>query len=569
MYRVFGLYRGVWHFASLPDLLRIGKTSLSGTLLAVFAAFLLVRMEAVPRSVFPLYGVLIILLLGGARFCYRWFKDRKLYTIAGEPVLIIGAGRAGDMLVRELLRDHEHRYLPIAFLDDDPNKIKREMHGLPIVGNIDDLADIVNDFAIDMVIIAIPSATAKQMRRIVTLCEHSEIPFRMLPKIQDLVLEKTILEEIKEVAIEDLLGRDTVTLDWQSIKSALCGNTILVTGSGGSIGAELCRQITRLNPAALILFERSEYHLFMIEQELRHKIPDLKLHTVLGDVCDRTAVVDVMQKFKPKMVFHAAAYKHVSMLQEQLRQAMQNNVLGTRILTQVADQFGVAVFVLISTDKAVNPTNVMGASKRIAELICQNMDRHSSTRFVTVRFGNVLGSAGSVVPIFNDQIRRGGPVTVTHPEVSRYFMTIPEACQLIMQAATQGQGGEIFVLNMGESVKIATLAEQMIKLAGKHAENTVKIKYIGLRPGEKLYEELFHEQESLQKTKHAKILLADYRKVDWQNLNKALDDIDNACQINDIAQLHTLLNTLVPEFNSEHETHPILNKNVTQKLAVN
>ncbi len=547
VYWYFGLYRGVWRFASLPDLFRIIKAAVIGSVVSAFVVFLMIRMQYVPRAVFPLYVGLLVLLLGGARFIYRWFKDHRLYNAIGQQVLIVGAGSAGEMLVRDFLRDSSQNYLPVAFVDDDLHKHHREIHGVPVLGSCDDIAVMVETFAIDLIIIALPSANTEQMQRVVSLCEQTEKPFLTVPRVEDLSTGQAILDDLREVSIEDLLGREPVTLDWDKIKQIITQKCILVTGGGGSIGSELCRQIARMRPKQLIIFEQSEYNLFQIEQELITHYTVLNFIPYLGDICDPVAVNDVLRQYQPQLVFHAAAYKHVPMLEGQIRQAVLNNILGTQILAQAVADADCEAFVMVSTDKAVNPANIMGMSKRIAEIFCQNLNETTNTCFITVRFGNVLGSAGSVIPIFQEQIRYGGPVTVTHPDISRYFMTIPEACQLVMQACILGRGGEIFVLNMGKAVEIRYLAEQMIRLAGKIPYQDIKIEYTGLRPGEKLYEELFHEKEPLQKTQHEKILLANSRLVDWNGLLEQLTQLQLACQRNQKQQLLRLMKQLVPE----------------------
>jgi FlaA1/EpsC-like NDP-sugar epimerase len=386
------------------------------------------------------------------------------------------------------------------------------------------------------------------MRRLVGLCERTGVPFRTLPPMDRLMSGQVTLNQLREVSIDDLLGREPIALDWQAIASGLKGNRVLVSGAGGSIGSELCRQIARLEPSHLILLDSSEFNLYAIEMELLKSFPKLQISRYLNDVVDRAAIEKIFQRSRPEVIFHAAAYKHVPMLEDQIREAARNNILGTRVMAEVADRYGSESFVMISTDKAVNPANVMGTSKRAAEIFCQNLNQRSQTRFVTVRFGNVLGSTGSVVPLFKQQIEAGGPVTVTHREITRYFMTIPEACQLILQASVMGDGGEIFVLDMGEPVKIAYLAEQMIRLSGKLPGEDVDIVFTGLRPGEKLYEELFHEKEALQSTPHEKILLARHREFDWERLTEILDGMVIACNRYDEEEIRGQLNELVPEW---------------------
>jgi len=556
MFWGFGLYRGVWRFASVPDLVRIIKAVLAGVGLAAAAIFLFTRLLGVPRSVFVLDAILLVLLLGGPRFFYRWVKDRRLYHGESRNVLIVGAGQAGEMLVRDLLRDAQHAYRPVAFVDDDRAKRGKEIQGVRVVGDCEAIRSAVAELDVGLILIAVPSAKAREMRRIVHLCEQANVHFRMLPRMQDLVTGQVSLKELREVKIDDLLGRAAVRLDWPAITRGVQGKTILVTGGGGSIGSELCRQLGRLQPANLIVFEQSEFNLYSIEMELRRAFPDLPLTAVLGDVCDEVAVQRVLASQRPQVIFHAAAYKHVPMLEDQVRTAVRNNVLGTRTLATAASRHGCETFVMISTDKAVNPANVMGMTKRVAEIYCQNLGARSATHFITVRFGNVLGSAGSVIPLFQKQIAQGGPVTVTHPEITRYFMTIPEAAQLILQAGAMGQGGEIYVLDMGEPVKIAYLAEQLIRLSGKKPGEEIEIVYTGLRAGEKLYEELLHESEMLAGTRHPKILLARSRSVDLAEINVALDELAGASATADDRRLYGLLCQLVPEHQSRRPAEP-------------
>ena len=459
----------------------------------------------------------------------------------------MGAGSAGEMLVRDLMRDRQRAYVPVAFVDDDPAKKGKEIHGIRVVGKCSRLSKVCDRLAVDLVMLAVPSADSEQMQHIVNQVELTGLPFRTVPELSDLMTGNVRIDQLREVMIEDLLGREPVSLDWQGIKAGLAQRTVLVTGAGGSIGSELCRQLAELGVSSLVLVENGEFNLFSIEQELMHDYPGLQLYPHLVDVTEAPGVDWLFDKYRPQVVFHAAAYKHVPLLENQIREAVHNNVLGTRNVAIAADKWGAREFVLISTDKAVNPANVMGASKRAAEIYCQNLNDRSATSFITVRFGNVLGSTGSVIPLFKQQIKRGGPLTVTHPDIERYFMTTREACQLIMQASVLGQGGEIFVLDMGEPVKIVYLAEQLIRLSGKIPGEDIEIEYTGLRPGEKLYEELFHESEALVATGHEKIHLAQFRKVDWEQLNGAVDDLERACAAYDSERLGDILNDLVPE----------------------
>lgn len=547
----FGLYRGMWRFASIPDLIRILKSAFVGVLATVAASFLLIRLEAVPRSIFILDGILFILLLSGPRLIYRWIKDNHIYRGQGLRTLIVGAGRTGEMLVRDLLRTSNAAYNPVIFVDDDKAKIGREIHGVSVKGNCSEINDLITPFNIELILIAIPEIESRELRRIVDFCEQTQLPFKILPPLKDFVMGGSTVKELREVTIDDLLGRDAVNLDWSAISGEFRDVVVMVTGGGGSIGSELCRQIARQRPSKLIIYERNEYNLFTIEREIRIQYPNVELISVLADICDEIALQQVMELYRPSVIYHAAAYKHVPMLENQTRTAIRNNIFGSRLVAEIADRYRCNSFVLISTDKAVNPANMMGITKRVAEMICQSMAIRSKTRFVTVRFGNVLGSSGSVIPIFKEQIAKGGPVTVTHPEITRYFMTIPEACQLIMQANVLGNGGEIFVLDMGEPIKIAYLAEQMIRLSGKIPNDDINIVYTGLRPGEKMTEELFHVGEVLKLTKHPKVRLAESRNINTDELKEMLNNLVIYCENNDEGKMIEILYSLVPE----HQRH--------------
>lgn len=544
-----GLYRGLWRFASVPDFWNILRACLVGAFAAAILLFLYNRLVSVPRTVLVVYPLVLSILLGGPRLMYRYWKDSRLDLVGraqSERILVLGAGKAGEALVRDLRR--ENRYAPVGFLDDDTQLRGSRLHGIPVLGTLDQLPRLARETAAEMIVIAMPGANKVQMRRAVDLCEECKLPFRTVPRLEDVVAGRSSFNELKEVAIEDLLGREQVHLDWTAIRTRLSGKRVLVSGGGGSIGSELCRQVARLGAASLTVLELSEFNLYTIEQEMRRDCPDLLFNAWLGDCGDQATCERVFASTRPEVVFHAAAYKHVPLLQGQVREAFRNNVLGTQTMAEAADRHGAENFVLISTDKAVNPTSVMGACKRVAELFCQNLARQSTTRFITVRFGNVLDSAGSVVPLFRAQIRAGGPVTVTHPEVTRYFMTIPEACQLILQASVLGNGGEIFALDMGEPVKILDLAEQMIRLAGKHESGGVSIIYTGLRPGEKLFEELFHPLEQYSDTGHTKIFLAQPRDMAWSLLAAQLHQGEVAVREFDEQALRRILERLLPEF---------------------
>ena len=545
-----GLYKGLWRFASFPDLWNIARAALFGMILIIVSLTVLrgAEVRQVMGTVLA-YPAILFLALGLPRMCYRFWKDSRLpHSEPGsgvQRVLVLGAGRSGALLERELR--HRGGFDVVGFLDDDHRLVGAQVHGIPVLGSIDKLPRVCREVGADLAIIAMPSATNHQMQAVVEICEKSDIEFRTLPTLNDLGNKATRIDDLKRVVIDDLLGREPVSLVWDSIREGLAGKRVMITGGGGSIGSELCRQIARLNPVELIVVDNSEYALYRIDHELRSEFQDLIFYCVLGDICDSATVEKVVGEYKPDMIFHAAAYKHLPILQTQVREAFRNNVLGTMRLAEASERHAVGTFVLISTDKAVNPANIMGATKRVAEMYCQNMNARSRTRYITVRFGNVLNSNGSVVPLFKEQIANGGPVTVTHPEISRYFMTISEASQLIMQAAVLGSGGEIYVLDMGEPVKITYLAEQLIRLSGKEPGRDIQIVYTGLRPGEKLFEELFHELEPYEQTKHEKIFLAHPRQADWENLSSHLRTAELAVRRYDTRKIQQVLLLLVPE----------------------
>lgn len=554
-YYYFKIYRGLWRFSSLNDVLRILKASISAMILVIPVFYLTSTLQHLPRSVFPLYCIILATLLCGGRLMFRiqWDKrGRSKNDTNIKRVLIVGAGQAGEGLVRDLKRGNS--YQPVGFVDDNISKTGLEVHGIRVLGTTRQIDEFVNQYSVDLIFIAIPSARSVNMRRIVTYCETSNVPFRTLPSIPALAAGRVEVNALRAVNIEDLLGRDQVNLQWGKIAATIFGKRVLITGGGGSIGSELCRQILALKPASLAIVENSEFNLYKIDQELREKFPDTPIELGLISVTDEIAINHLFSRFQPELVFHAAAYKHVPMLQNQIRVAVFNNVLGTQTIAKASVAFGVEKFILISTDKAVNPTNIMGTTKRVAEIYCQNLDDKVETQFITVRFGNVLGSAGSVVPLFQKQLQAGGPLTVTHPDMQRYFMTIPEACQLIMQAMVNGHGGEIFVLDMGEAIKISYLAEQIIRLSGKEPGKDILIEYTGLRPGEKLYEELFHESEQLAPTEHEKLFKAKFRELDWHELTQTMRMLNTACSEYQEDELLILLRSLVPELQLETST---------------
>jgi len=517
----FGLYRGVWRFASLPDLKRIIAAVGVATLSAPVVLYMVQVAVLVPRSVLVLDPLLLVMIMGGNRFAYRSWKEHRLYEFADaerKPVLVLGAGDVAAGLVKELAHSREWRVE--GLLDDDPAMVGRLIQGLKVLGRLDELPEWAKRCDVQMAIIAMPLASYKARRRAVELCSLAGVRPMTVPVFDDLASGRVTVSQIRQVELDDLLGRDPVMLDNEGLHGLLQGRTVMVTGAGGSIGAELCRQIARFKPATLVLFELNEFVLYRMEQEFLEKFPNLRTACVIGDVKDAARLDQVMRQYAPSAVFHAAAYKHVPLMErENAWQAVRNNVLGTYTVARAAMRHGVEKFVLISTDKAVNPTNVMGATKRLAEMVCQGLQGSfspgsgggaSRTRFVVVRFGNVLGSTGSVIPKFQGQIASGGPITVTHPEITRYFMSIPEAAQLVLQAGLMGEGGEIFVLDMGEPVRIVDLAKDMIRLSG-FSEEDIPVVFTGLRPGEKLYEELLADDEHTLPTPHPKLRIAQAR----------------------------------------------------------
>jgi len=545
---VFGVHRGAWRFTSTYDLSVVIKSVVVGTLVSAVAIFLITKLVAVPRSVFPLHALFLVGLLIGGRIVYRLFRDGQIRSTKGRRVLIVGAGAAGNMLLRDLQRNSEADYHVVGFIDDDHSKKGREIQGVRILDRVSAIPTLSRLLRIELILIAIPSATAEEMRVVVDYCARAGVRFRTLPKVRDILDGSASTADLRSVQLDDLLGRDPVALDWDTMSEMIRGRRILITGGAGSIGSELCRQVARLDPEEVILVEQNEFNLYSLTLELEANFPDIRFSRLLGDVCDRVSMRYILNKHHPHIVFHAAAYKHVPMLQDQIRETIRNNTLGTRSVADAAIAAGVSKVVLISTDKAVNPSSFMGVSKRLAEMVGQLNNMTSDTRFITVRFGNVLGSAGSVVPLFDQQIRNGGPVTVTDPEMTRYFMTIAEACQLILQACSMGAGGEIFVLNMGEPVKIDYLARQMIRLAGKVPDEDIEVRYTGLRPGEKLSEELFHPEERLAPTAYEKILLAEGRALDTDSFWRRFEELSDAVEHYDHLRAKEIAVQLVPEY---------------------
>ena len=544
-----GLYRGIWRFASLPDLKRIIIAVGAGAVTAPVAIFMLQRLSEVPRSVLVLYPLLLMLFMGGSRFLYRSWKDGHLLTLraaASEPVLVLGAGEAAVDLLRELARSR--RWHVVGLLDDDPDLRGRLLNGVPVLGPLSGIVDHARRHGVRQVIMAMPEAAHALRRHAAQSATEAGLALLTVPAFGDLLSGRVSISQVRKVELEDLLGRDQVQLDDEGLHRLIAGKVVLVTGAGGSIGSELCRQIAGFKPRLLVFFELSEFALYGIEQEFSLRFPELAVACVIGDVRDEARLAQVFGGYRPDLVFHAAAYKHVPLMEEENAwQAVRNNVLGTWRVARAALAHGVEKFVLISTDKAVNPTNVMGASKRLAERVCQAISATSDrTGVVMVRFGNVLGSSGSVIPKFREQIVQGGPVTVTHPEIVRYFMLIPEAAQLVLQAGSMGGGGEILVLDMGEPVRIVDLARDMIRLSG-FTEEEIRIEFTGLRPGEKLYEELLADSETTLPTRHPKLRVA---RADGVPDGAWLDELAAwlACPDRDPGDVRRALRAWVPEY---------------------
>ena len=549
MFWVFGLYRGMWVFASLPDLMRIAKAVGYGTIAMMIVIVMTSSPQVIPRSILVAAPVLLLMIMGGSRALYRIVKESRRYgglIAKGKPVIVIGAGQAGANLVRELSRSAEWRL--VGLLDDDETKHGREIHGYKVLGNIADLPDCSARYKAQAAIIAMPQSSMEAQRRAVALCIRAGVKALILPTLTDVSSGDAALMHVRRIDLEDVLGRESVVIDAEPVGAMLRGRVVMITGGGGSIGSELCRQVVRFQPEQLVVLDISEFAVYRLTEELHERYPELQLVPCIGDVKDADLLDDIMQRYRPHIVFHAAAYKHVPLMEEvNAWQAVRNNVLGTYQVAHAAIRAGVSRFVLISTDKAVNPTNVMGASKRLAEMVCQVLHQGSGpTRFETVRFGNVLGSAGSVIPKFQEQIAKGGPITVTHPDITRFFMTIPEASQLVLQAASMGSGGEIFILDMGKPVRIVDLAKDLIRLNG-YAEEQVQITYTGLRPGEKLHEELLADEETTLPTHHHKLRVARAREVPHGFIQALLPWLMQRAVLSDDA-VRAHLQEIVPEY---------------------
>jgi FlaA1/EpsC-like NDP-sugar epimerase len=548
----FRLFEGLWRYASIYDLRAIVSAVVTSSVL--FAALTLgpTGARAYPRSIFITDALLLVLMLGGLRLSRRLYSELWVGG-RGRRILVFGAGNAGEMIVRDMKVNRDCGYRPIGFVDDDPAKVGRRIHGVPVLGTRNDLGAIIARHEPSELLIAIPTADPSTIRTIIRALDAFKLPIKIVPRLSDVIGAKIDVTEIRNLAVEDLLARPPVGLDPAAVKHLIRGRRVMVTGAGGSIGSELCRQIVKLNPASLVMFERYENSLHAVRLELEDGKPGCGLHPVIGDVGDTARVSAVMQQHRPEIVFHAAAHKHVPLMEESPCEAIKNNVRGTRLLAQAAEFYGVDRFIFISTDKAVNPTSVMGASKRLAEMAIQTQAIGSGTSFAVVRFGNVLGSNGSVVPRFLEQIRKGGPVTVTHPDMRRFFMLIPEAVQLVLHSASQAESGGIYVLEMGEQVRLVEMARDLIRLAGFVPEEEIAIVFTGLRPGEKLYEELVGVNETAGPSRIDKIHRVTSRVPPDPDFFSALEGIEKQAAESDVAAVLASLKQLIPEYGNSTE----------------
>jgi FlaA1/EpsC-like NDP-sugar epimerase len=556
-FRALGLLSGWWRYAGISDLFDITKAAVSSS----FGAFVILAVllhPLVPKSVIVIDMALTVLVIGGARFTVRFYSEyvsRQFPMATSKRTLIVGAGRGGNVVVRELQQNADLDYYPVGFVDDDRSKLGIKIQGVKVLGTTDELEQLIRTYKIERVLIAIPSAKAQLVERIITKCRAVNLEIKMVPPAHERV-NGVSMRQVRNVGVEDLLGREPVRLDTDHIRNSIAGKVLLVTGAAGSIGSELVRQAAAFAPRTIVLFERSENDLFRLTNELAVTHRQFDFVPIVGDILDVGTLREVFSQWRPTLVFHAAAYKHVPMMENNCFQAVVNNIFGTYNVALVARQFGAEHFVLVSSDKAVNPTNIMGVTKRVGELIILGL-RHQRTQCVAVRFGNVLGSNGSVLPTFQQQIARGGPVTVTHPDAMRYFMTIPEAAQLVLQASTIRQGGEIFVLDMGAPVKIVELARNLIRLSGLRPDEDVQIVYTGLRPGEKLHEELILNGEAFKPTTHNKIRVLDGGQHSFAEVQRWLDELSRMVEARDVHGLITALKTIVPEYRASSEVQAL------------
>jgi len=543
----FGLYHRLWRYASVKELVAISSAvTVSSLLIGMYAGFI---DSTLPKSIHLISWFLIIAAIGMSRLCIRVINCfRRRVPGKYSRVLIIGAGDAGAMIAREIEHRYYHQKKIVGFIDDDPYKQKKMIYGVKVVGSCKDIRRIVTEQFVNEIIIAMPSVEGTMVRKIVSECKQTDCSVKILPGMYELIDGKVTIQQLRNIDLEDLLRREPVRLDLNKISAYITGKSVLVTGAGGSIGSELCRQVAKVSPGKLILLGKGENSIYEIHRELTTKFPDLKVIPVIADIRDSERINRILGKYKPQVVFHAAAHKHVPLMEMQPEEAIRNNIFGTKCIAAAAERAGAEVFVMVSTDKAVNPTSIMGVTKRVAELVIQNMSKSSKTKFVTVRFGNVLGSRGSVIPLFKKQIATGGPITITHPDMQRYFMTIPEATQLVLQAGAMAKGGEVFVLNMGEPVKIVDLACDLIELSGLVPYSDIKIEYTGIRPGEKLFEELLTVEEGTTATKHEKIFVANLKMVNAKHLQQGLVELSQAMYNGDVS---SVMKRIVPTYSTE------------------
>ncbi|MBN2378021.1 MAG: polysaccharide biosynthesis protein [Sedimentisphaerales bacterium] len=590
---IFGFlhqYRGWWRYVSVPDLFAIIRGAFISTVILIFVHWLgmsiargrgllviLSAIDKVPESVILLDWIATIVVVCGARLAIRLYYEetRQTQSAAGVTrILIVGAGNAGELLLREINRMSEIVYKVEGFIDDDPRKLGVRIHGVPVLGNAEQIREIAMKRKVEEIVIALPSATNKQIRRVISFCQGAHLRFSTVPDLIEIASGKLSVSQMRDVDINDLLGRAPVELDTRQISEFIKNKVVMITGAGGSIGSEMCRQVGHYQPKMLVLIEQAENFLFFIERELNRNFPDIDIVAVICDVADRVRLDHVFDRYRPEVVIHAAAHKHVPLMELNPGEAIKNNVVGTRNVAEMADKYGTGNFVFISTDKAVNPTSIMGSSKRLAEMFIQCLNKRSKTDFSMVRFGNVLGSNGSVIPIFRQQIAAGGPVTVTHPDMQRYFMTIPEASQLVLQAATMGRGGEVFVLDMGEPVKIADLARDLITLSGFTVGEDIEINYTGMRPGEKLFEELATTGENMQPTRHPKIAIWNNVPPSEEQLDSVVQELIGLSDSDDHQAIVIAIKKVVPEYVGDvdskqlHEKHLAKNGNSDNKTGV-
>lgn len=563
VFNFFNMYNTLWKYASIKELKNIVIAIVLSNTMVI--SLLVISGKSFPRAVYLIVPLLEMFLIGGVRFSYRMFDKNNLFErfkySNKKRILIIGAGDAGAMVIRELKNHEKLNSEAVAIIDDDMSKRGNVISGIKVVGGKNDIISISEKYSIDEIIIAMPSASKEEIKEILDICKETKCKLKILPGIYELIDEKVNITKLRDVEISDVLGREEIKVDLEKICSYITDKTVMITGAGGSIGSELCRQIVNFRPKRLILLDIYENSVYDVQMELNRNYPDLNLQVYIGSIRDRERLEEIFLMEAPQVIFHAAAHKHVPLMEDSPKEAIKNNTFGTLNLAQLSDKYKLERFVMISTDKAVNPTNIMGASKRLCEMIIQSINVASKTEFVAVRFGNVLGSNGSVIPLFQKQIEEGGPVTVTHPDIIRYFMTISEAVQLVIQAGSMAKGGEVFVLDMGEPVRIMDLAKDVIRLSGLEPDVDIDIKITGLRPGEKLIEELLLEEEGLFNTSHNKIFVGQPTFIDYELLLKSLDELKNLMDAGDLEKMISKVKAIVPTY----KDNKIVNKEIEDK----